>query len=71
MFCTIESRIMRDEEVTQGSQHGFPKGRLCLTNLVAFYNGVMTSVDKGWAADVIYVDLCKASDNGPTPHPYF
>ena len=37
---------MRDEEVTQGSQHGFPKGRLCLTNLVAFYNGVMTQWTK-------------------------
>ena len=29
-------RHMRDERVTQDSQLGFTKGRLCLTNLVAF-----------------------------------
>lgn len=57
MLCTIENRIMRDEEMTQGSQHSFPKGRLCITNLMAFYNAVTTSVDKGWATDVNLPEL--------------
>jgi len=41
---------------------GFTKGRSCLANLMAFYDGMTGWVGEGRAVDVVYLDLSKASD---------
>ncbi|KAK4806762.1 hypothetical protein QYF61_005558 [Mycteria americana] len=61
----ILSAITRHVEDKQGikpSQHGFRKGRSCLTNLTSFYDKVTRLVDEGKAVDVVYLDFSKAFD---------
>ena len=53
---------MENKEVIGESQHGFTKGRSCLTNLVTFYYGIVEFMDRGRATDIIYLDLCKTFD---------
>ena len=47
------------------SQHGFVKGKSCLTNLIEFFEEVTKCVDEGRAVDVIYKDFSKAFDKVP------
>ncbi|KAK4833083.1 LOW QUALITY PROTEIN: hypothetical protein QYF61_027745 [Mycteria americana] len=53
---------IEDNQGIKSSQHGFRKGRSCLTNLISFYDKVTHLVDEGKAVDVVYLDFSKAFD---------
>ncbi|CAM4531595.1 unnamed protein product [Caretta caretta] len=53
---------LHGRKVIRNSQHGFTKGRSCLTNLIAFYDEITGSVDEGKAVDVLFLDFSKAFD---------
>ncbi|GAB0209081.1 mitochondrial enolase superfamily member 1 [Grus japonensis] len=56
------TKCVQDNQGIRPSQHGFMKGRSCLTNLISFYDLVTCLVDEGKAVDVIYLDFSKAFD---------
>ncbi|CAM4574506.1 unnamed protein product [Lepidochelys kempii] len=53
---------LHERKVIRNSQHGFTKGRSCLTNLITFYDEITGSVDEGKAVDVLCLDFSKAFD---------
>ena len=63
---------MRDELVEhleangllRGTQHGFRKGRSCLTNLLSFLDRVTEELDDGGSVDVIYLRFRKGLRQG-------
>ena len=72
-LCKLFEKLVRDEMVEhleangllRGTQHGFRKGRSCLTNLLSFLDRVTEELDDGGSVDVIYLDFAKAFDKVP------
>jgi len=62
LILDVISNQMEEKKVIRSSQHGFTKGRSCLTNLTAFCDGVTGWVDEVRAVDVVYLDFCKPFD---------
>ncbi|CAM5122685.1 unnamed protein product [Eretmochelys imbricata] len=44
---------LEERKVIRNSQHGFTKGKSCLTNLITFYDEITGSVDEGKAFDTV------------------
>jgi len=52
-------------QLIRSTQHGFTKGRSCLTNLLNFFEDVTKEMDVGNAIDLVYLDFSKAFDTVP------
>jgi len=60
LILEVIIKQVEEKKVIRSSKHGFTKGKSCLTNLIAFYDGVTVWVDDGRAVDVVYLDFSKA-----------
>ncbi|CAM4553636.1 unnamed protein product [Lepidochelys olivacea] len=64
----VKNKIVRhieEHKLLGKSQHGFCKGRSCLTDLLEFFEGVNKHVDKGDPVDIVDLDFQKAFDKVP------
>uniref|UniRef100_A0A493T0R3 Reverse transcriptase domain-containing protein n=1 Tax=Anas platyrhynchos platyrhynchos TaxID=8840 RepID=A0A493T0R3_ANAPP len=62
IILRVITQHLQGKQAIRPSQHGFMKGRSCLTNLISFYEKVMRLVDEGKAVDVVFLDFSKAFD---------
>ena len=66
----VFERVLRDKIVTfleencilSDNQHGFRKGRSCLSELLAHYEEILTNANNGEGTDTVYLDFAKAFD---------
>jgi ribonuclease P/MRP protein subunit RPP40 len=73
LICKIMESILKDAilshlnkfSLIRGSQHGFTRGRSCLTNLLEFLEEITFQLDEGKPVDLIYLDFAKAFDKVP------
>ena len=71
--CKVMEGLMRDEllkfleakKIITNKQHGFVRGRSCLTNLQQTFEEWMAALDEGQGIDVVYLDYRKAFDMVP------
>ena len=76
-MCKVLETMFRDSitnhldkhKLIKNTQHGFVRGKSCLTNLLEFLEYVHKYIDQGEAVDVIYLDFQKAFDKVPHCRP--
>ncbi len=60
----IEEKLIENNFVNR-TQHGFSKGRSCLSNLLICHDSITRMIDDGSSVDIIYLDFQKAFDKVP------
>ena len=57
--------FLEDHELLSESQHGFMRGRSCLTNLLESLEEWTATLDEGYGLDIVFLDYRKAFDSVP------
>ena len=57
--------FMEKNGLLSAHQHGFRRGRSCLTNLLETFESWSRALDEGYGLDIIYLDYRKAFDSVP------
>ena len=60
LILEVTIKQVEEKKVIRSSQHGFTKGKSCLTNLIAFYDAMNGCIDERRAVDVVCFDFNKA-----------
>jgi hypothetical protein len=71
--CKVFESLLRDAinehlekfSLISASQHGFSKGKSCLTNILVFLEDLTRLVDERQCVDIAYLDFAKAFDKVP------
>ena len=53
---------LETNDLISATQHGFRKGRSCLTQLLQHYDEILNNLNEGYETDVLYLDYAKAFD---------
>ncbi|GAB0205144.1 mitochondrial enolase superfamily member 1 [Grus japonensis] len=62
LILGVINKHVEENNVIRSGQHGFTRGKSCLTNLIDAYDVMTSWVDEGRAVDVVYLDFSKAFD---------
>jgi len=71
IMCKVYEKLLREyilngvEQLLSSKQHGFMKGRSCLSNLLETIDTVNDLLAEGGCADILYFDFSKAFDSVP------
>jgi len=71
ILCKVYEKLVRAhlltflEERISKHQHGFVKGKSCLSNLLETFDNILDILDEGAPVDLLYFDFSKAFDTVP------
>ena len=61
--CLVTRLVLHVHEILYTYQHGFQKGKSCVTQFLEVFHEIGSALDRGFESDIIYLDFAKAFDS--------